>query len=331
MTPETETPILRVEDLEVEFFTDAVMVKAVDGVGLEIREGEVVALVGESGSGKTVTATAIMRLVPEPPGKISGGRILLDGENLLALDDDAMRRVRGRTVAMVFQEPGSALNPVLTVGYQVAGVVRHHHGVSGAEARKRALGLLEEVRIPDASTRFGAYPHELSGGMQQRVTIAMALAGRPRLLVADEPTASLDVTVQAQILHLLRDLRRESRMSILLITHDLGVVNELADHVVVMYAGTLVEEGSRTEILGSPRHPYTQGLVQTVPTRFRAGARLAEIEGRAPAPGERQAGCRFAPRCDRAMPICAAVEPGPTRLSARHRAWCHAVEREETR
>ena len=331
MTPETETPVLRVDDLEVEFFTDTGTVRAVDGVDLEIREGEVVALVGESGSGKTVTATAIMRLVPEPPGKISRGRILLDGANLLALDDDAMRSVRGRAVAMVFQEPGSALNPVLTVGYQVASAVRHHHGVSGAEARKRALALLEEVRIPDASTRFGAYPHELSGGMQQRVTIAMALTGRPRLLVADEPTAALDVTAQAQILHLLRDLRRDSRMSILLITHDLGVVNELADHVVVMYAGTLVEEGPRIEILGLPRHPYTQGLVKTVPTRVRAGERLAEIEGQAPAPGERRAGCRFVPRCDRAMPICADVEPGPTRLSARHRAWCHAVEREETR
>ena len=325
MTLGKEPPVLEVEGLEVEFSTDAGAVKVVDGLSLTVRAGEVVALVGESGSGKTVTASAIMRLLPQPSGRISEGRILFDRVNLLELGEHDMRRVRGRSVGMVFQEPGSALNPVLTVGYQIGGVIRQHYGLTRGEARIRALALLADVGIPDPSARFGAYPHELSGGMQQRVMIAMALAGRPRLLIADEPTAALDVTVQAQILCLLRELRDEFDMSILLITHDFGVVNELADYVAVMYAGRIVEEGPRGDVLGSPRHPYTKDLMKSVPSQVRSGARPAGTAARAGMSGTGRSGCRFAPRCDWATSICEGVDPGPVHLSPFHRAWCHAV------
>ena len=256
--------MLRVERLTVEFATGAGVVRAVDGVNLDVNAGEIVGLVGESGSGKTVTARSIMRLVPEPTGRICGGRVLFEGRDLLALDDGDMRRIRGRSIAMVFQEPSGALNPVLTIGSQVAAAVRLHHGVSRSEGRATALRLLERVRLPDAVARYRAYPHELSGGMQQRVVIAIALAGGPRLLIADEPTASLDMMVQARILQLLREVRDDLGMSILLITHDIGVVNELCDRVAVLYGGRIVEEGPRPVVLLSPRHPYTRSLLSPV-------------------------------------------------------------------
>ena len=324
MTGEADAPILRVECLSVEFATDVGVMRAVDGIGLDVREGEIVGLVGESGSGKTVTARSIMRLIPEPPGRICGGRVLFEGGDLLALDERSMRQVRGRSIAMVFQDPSGALNPVLTVGYQVAAAVRHHHGVSRAEGRARARRLLKKVRLPDVAARFGAYPHELSGGMQQRVTIAVALAGGPRLLIADEPTASLDVTVQARILQLLRDLRNDFGMSILLITHDIGVVNELCDRVVVLYGGRVAEEGPRAAVLGHPRHPYTQALMKPAPSGFRLTERAAGTEAPS-ATGDRR-GCPFLPRCASAMPVCGERDPEPARVSMHHRVWCHAIE-----
>ena len=328
MTGEASSPLLLVEDLGVEFATDTGVVRALDGIGLNVRVGETVGLVGESGSGKTVTARSIMRLIPEP-GRICGGRILFGGTDLFSLDTASMRRVRGRSIAMVFQEPAGALNPVLAVGYQVAAAVRHHHGVSWAEARARARGLLRKVQLPDAEARFGAYAHELSGGMQQRVTIAMALAGGPRLLIADEPTASLDVTVQARILQLLREIRDEFGMSILLITHDLGVVNELCDRVAVLYGGRVVEEGPRSAVLGRPRHPYTQGLMRQAPSSGRPVERTVGIGPHAMAEHRRR--CPFLPRCARAMSICRETDPGPAHISRHHRAWCHAVESERAR
>lgn len=324
MTGEADAPILRVECLSVEFATEAGVMRAVDGIGLDVREGEIVGLVGESGSGKTVTARSIMRLIPEPPGRICGGRVLFEGGDLLALDERSMRQVRGRSIAMVFQDPSGALNPVLTVGDQVAAAVRHHHGVSRAEGRARARSLLEKVRLPDVAARFGAYPHELSGGMQQRVTIAVALAGGPRLLIADEPTASLDMTVQARILQLLRDLRNDFGMSILLITHDIGVVNELCDRVVVLYGGRVAEEGPRAAVLGRPRHPYTQALMTPASSGFCLTERAAGIEAPS-ATGDRR-GCPFLPRCASAMPVCGERDPEPARVSMHHRAWCYAIE-----
>ena len=323
MTGEAARPLLLVENLGVEFATDAGVVRVLDGIGLNVGEGETVGLVGESGSGKTVTARSIMRLIPER-GRICSGRIVFGGTDLFSLDTRSMRRVRGRSIAMIFQEPTGALNPVLTIGYQVAAAVRHHHGVSWSEARARARQLLEKVQLPDCGARFGAYAHEMSGGMQQRVTIAIALAGGPRLLIADEPTASLDVTVQARILQLLREVRDEFGMSILLITHDLGVVNELCDRVAVLYSGRVVEEGPRSAVLGRPHHPYTQGLMGTTPSGGRPVEGTMGIGPHAVA-GYRR-GCPFLSRCSKAMPICGEMEPGPARVSRHHRAWCHAVD-----
>jgi oligopeptide/dipeptide ABC transporter ATP-binding protein len=296
----------------------------VDGVGFEIRAGEVMALVGESGCGKSMTALSLLRLVP-PPGRIASGRIELAGEDVLALPVPALRRLRGRQIAMIFQEPGTSLNPVLTAGAQVAEAILLHERVSRAAARARVVELFEHVGIPDPGERADAYPHQLSGGMKQRVMIAMALAARPRLLIADEPTTALDVTIQAQILELLARLRHELGMAILLISHDFGIVNALADRVAVMYAGQIVERGTRTELLASPRHPYTAGLLRAMPARAARGTRLAEIPGTVPSPAARPAGCRFVTRCPLAFEPCASVDPDWTSLGPVHAARCHAV------
>jgi len=295
----------------------------VDGVDFDVAPGEVLALVGESGCGKTVTALSILRLVPRP-GRIAG-RILLCGKDVLSLPVREMRRVRGSEAAMIFQEPMTSLNPVVTVGAQVVEAIRLHERVGVAEARRRTLALFERVRIPDPEQRLDSYPHQLSGGLKQRVMIAMALALRPRLLVADEPTTALDVTIQAQILELLRELQRELGTAILLITHDLAVVNELADRIAVMYAGRIVEEGAREEILARARHPYTQGLLRAIPSLGRRGERLAEIPGVVPPPREWPQGCPFRARCPRALAECAGSMPAPTRLSATQSARCFAV------
>jgi len=317
--------VLEVEGLTTAFPTEVGDVAVVDGVDLRVARGEVLALVGESGCGKSMTALSILRLVPKP-GRITAGRIVLNGRDLRAMAVPDLRRVRGREAAMIFQEPGTALNPVLTVGAQVVEAIRLHERVSRRVARARTVGLFEEVGIPDPGTRVDAYPHQLSGGMKQRVMIAMALSAHPALLIADEPTTALDVTIQAQILELLRRLQRERGMAILLISHDFGIVNAIADRVAVMYAGQLVEVGTRHDLLAAARHPYTVGLLRAMPGRAGRGTRLAEIPGMVPPPEARPVGCRFVTRCPLAFAPCDTIDPGWTRIAGEQAARCHAVE-----
>ena len=317
--------LLEIRGLRTVFPEGRASVPVVDDVDLDVARAETVALVGESGCGKSMTALSILRLVPRP-GRIEAGTLRLGGRDVRSLPVGEMRRLRGREAAMIFQEPMTSLNPVVTCGNQVAEVLLLHEGASRSQARRRVLELFEQVGIPDPAERLDAHPHELSGGLKQRVMIAMALAGRPRLLIADEPTTALDVTIQAQILGLLARLRAELGMAILLITHDLGIVNELADRVAVMYAGRLVETGTREEILGAPRHPYTQGLLRSIPARARRGERLAEIPGVVPPPRDWPAGCRFADRCPLVMDVCRRELPHPVVLSPTHVAHCFALE-----
>ena len=321
-------PVLSVRDLVTSFPVDDGRAAVVDGVSLEVKAGEALALVGESGCGKTVTAFSILRLIPRP-GRIDAGRVTLCGRDVLALPVAEMRRVRGAEAAMIFQEPMTSLNPVQTVGQQVVEAIRLHERVSPRAARERTVALFDQVRIPDPAERVDSYPHQLSGGLKQRVMIAMALAMRPKLLIADEPTTALDVTIQAQILTLLRDLQQELRTAILLITHDLGLVNELSDRIAVMYAGRIVEQGSRTEVLAGARHPYTQGLLRSIPALGRRGERLAEIAGVVPQPRDWPAGCRFSTRCPLVLERCRAEPPDWTRLGQGHAARCHVVAQEE--
>ena len=324
------TALLELEGLTTCFPAEGGPVPVVDASDLRIEHGEVLALVGESGCGKSMTALSILRLVPKP-GRIEAGRVRLEGRDLLPLSVGEMRRVRGGEIAMIFQEPMTSLNPVTRVGAQVAEAIRLHETVSSAAARARCLELFGRVGIPDPEARLDAFPHQLSGGLKQRVMIAMALATRPKLLIADEPTTALDVTIQAQILQLLRDLQRDLGMSILLITHDFGIVNELADRLAVMYAGRIVESGPRREILAGARHPYTQGLLRSMPARAVRGQRLAEIAGVVPAPRDWPAGCRFVTRCAQRFEPCTGEVPAATTVSPGHRAWCHAVARESGR
>ena len=321
-------PVLEVTDLRTTFPAEGgARAAVVDGVSLRVDPGEVLALVGESGCGKSVTALSILRLVPKP-GRIESGRILLAGRDVRALPVSEMRAVRGSEAAMIFQEPMTSLNPVVTVGEQVVEAIRLHRDVGAEAARARTVELFERVGIPDADMRFESYPHQLSGGLKQRVMIAMALSMEPKLLIADEPTTALDVTIQAQILALLHEIRDRLGMAILLITHDLGVVNELADRITVMYAGQIAEEGTREEVLGRPRHPYTQRLLASVPSRARPGEPLAEIAGVVPSPGEWPEGCRFATRCPWVLERCWKEVPGATPIGATQRAYCHVVAAE---
>ncbi len=319
------TPTLVVDDVRTTFPGEgSERVPIVDGVSFEIGRGEVLAIVGESGCGKSMTAMSIMRLVPRP-GRVERGRVLLEGHEILSLSVPEMRNIRGSGISMIFQEPMTSLNPVVTCGKQVVEAIRLHEDLTKEEAKQRTIKLFGDVGIPDPEARFGAYPHQLSGGLKQRVMIAMALSTRPKLLIADEPTTALDVTIQAQILQLMRGLRKDFETSVLLITHDLGVVNELADRVAVMYAGKLIEVGTRQEILGSPSHPYTRGLLGAMPSRALHGQRLNEIEGVVPQPSEWPSGCRFCTRCPRKMDICEEKTPGKTPLSESHFVHCHAV------
>jgi oligopeptide/dipeptide ABC transporter ATP-binding protein len=316
------TTLLDVRDLSVAFATPRGAVPVLDGVSLSVREGEVVGLVGESGSGKSVTALAILGLLGEQ-GQIVGGEIRLDGRDLVPLPEREWLRVRGRQIAMVFQEPMTSLNPLLSVGFQVAEVLEEHLGLSRRDALARAVELFRDVGIPDAEQRVRDYPHQLSGGMRQRVMIAMAMACRPRLLVGDEPTTALDVTIQAQILALLRDLGRAAGTAVLLISHDLGVMAAMAARVVVMYAGQVVEEAPTAELFRAPRHPYTRLLLAVVPGVREKRARLSAIAGSIPAPAAMPAGCRFHPRCPDAITLCREAAPsleshGPDR---RVRCW----------
>jgi len=322
----TGLPLLRVENLETHFHTRDGIVRAVDGVSFEVMPGETLAIVGESGCGKSVTAMSILRLLPMPPARIAAGRIEFDGRNLLELSEAEMRQVRGNAISMIFQEPMTSLNPVLTVGRQIAEALVLHRGLSQKEATARAIEMLRKVHIPEAERRITQYPHELSGGMRQRVMIAMALACGPRLLIADEPTTALDVTIQAQILELMRELHRETGAAIILITHDLGVVAEMAQRVVVMYAGRKVEEAPIEELFERPRHPYTRGLLGSMPhlgdSVNETGKRLVEIPGMVPSLKEQAPGCLFAPRCTNAGERCTREAPPLERHAPGHWAAC---------
>jgi oligopeptide/dipeptide ABC transporter ATP-binding protein len=321
-------PLLEVHDLKTYFFTEDGVVKAVDGVDLHVRKGEVFGLVGESGCGKTVTALSVLRLI-EPPGRIIGGRIVFDGTSLLDLSEAEMVELRGSRISMIFQQPQSSLNPVFTVGDQVAEVLQIHQHMKKAQAWARAVELLALVGIPDADRRAHAYPHEMSGGQAQRVMIAMALALDPRLLIADEPTTALDVTIQAQILDLMRELSRLGSTSVILITHDLGVVAETAQRVAVMYAGRVVEEADVSTLFDHPLHPYTQGLIASIPVLGEVRDHLEVIPGSVPNPIDLPAACRFAPRCqarlEHALRICLEREPDlvPIREGRRVRCWLY--------
>jgi oligopeptide transport system ATP-binding protein len=320
--------ILEIRHLSTHFPTRAGVVRAVDDVSFAIPRGSTLALVGESGSGKSVTSLSIMRLI-QPPGRVVSGEILFDNQNLLLLDLDAMRRRRGREIAMIFQDPMTSLNPVYTVGDQIAEAVQLHEGVSRKQAWARAVEMMRRVRIPDAERRAADYPFQLSGGMRQRVMIAMALACNPRLLIADEPTTALDVTIQAEILELLRTLKDEFKLSMLLITHDLGVVAETADRVAVMYAGRIVEEAPVGELFRAPRHPYTEGLLRSVPRLTDEGIkrrRLQTIEGSVPSLLELPTGCKFAPRCAYVIRECTEAEPALLAVNEAHGARCIRFE-----
>ena len=325
-------PLLAIEDLQTHFFTRDGVVRAVDGVSYVVEAGETLAVVGESGCGKSVTALSILRLVPSPPGRIVGGAIRFEGVDLLQIGEGEMRRIRGNEISMIFQEPMTSLNPVLTVSRQITETLILHQGLTARAAAARAIEMLRLVRIPEPERRARQYPHELSGGMRQRVMIAMALACHPKLLIADEPTTALDVTIQAQILDLMRELKSEIGAAIILITHDLGVVAEMAQRVVVMYAGRKVEEAAVGDLFRRPQHPYTLGLLASVP---RLGAtlgraeppRLAEIPGTVPSLRDPIVGCAFAPRCAYATERCSREAPPLEAKTAAHLAACFESER----
>lgn len=329
MTAEANVPLLRVRDLRTWFSTQDGEARAVDGVSFEVRTSETLGIVGESGCGKTVTALSIMGLVQQPAGRImEGSSIALDGQELVGASEAQLRKIRGNEVSMIFQEPMTSLNPVFTVGDQIAEALRIHRGQSRAEARETAVSLLQEVGIADADRRYDEHPHQLSGGMRQRVMIAMALSCEPRLLIADEPTTALDVTIQAQILRLLADVQARRQMAVLLVTHDLGVVAEVCDRIVVMYAGQIVETGTVERVFADPRHPYTQGLLRSVPDPGRRERRLVPIPGVVPSPTSWPTGCRFHDRCSHAWEQCLAEPPPLLEASAGlSRCW---LEQEAT-
>jgi oligopeptide/dipeptide ABC transporter ATP-binding protein len=314
--------LLRVSNLCTSFFTSDGEVRAVDGVSFDIDDGKTVGLVGESGCGKSVTALSIVQLLPKSTGRIVGGEIQFQARDLASLPEQEMRRIRGNEISMIFQEPMTSLNPVMTVGDQIAETVRLHEGASPSEARNRAIEMLRLVKIADPQKRVGNYPHQFSGGQRQRVMIAMALACTPKLLIADEPTTALDVTIQAQILELIGELQGRLGMAVLLITHDLGVVAERADEVAVMYAGKIVESAKPEVIFSHPKHPYTIGLLDSVPGRRSGKKRLAAIPGMVPSPLDWPTGCRFRDRCVRADACCAAQLPPLIEIERHHRVAC---------
>ena len=315
--------LLEIEELRTQFFTSAGTVRAVDGITYNVKEGETVAIVGESGCGKSVSALSILRLIPNPPGKVVGGKIRFQDKDLLALSDDEIRSVRGKDIAMVFQEPMTSLNPVLTIGLQLTETLQHHLGMSDEDANARALELLKMVGISEPQRRLEQYPHHLSGGMRQRVMIAIALACEPKLIIADEPTTALDVTIQAQILELMKDLTRRLGVALIVITHNLGVVARYADRVNVMYAGKIIEMGSAADIYHKPRHPYTLALLKSVPRLDQPrGAKLDPVEGQPPDLARLDDGCPFRPRCRFAIDRCATENPRLEPVSEGHFTAC---------
>ena len=313
---------LQVENLSASFSTEEGRVRVVEEVSFSVPQGRTVGLVGESGCGKSVTAMTLLRLLPSPPSRIDGGRILFDGADLAKLGESELRRVRGNRIGMIFQEPMTSLNPTLSIGFQIAEVLRLHRGQGGESARRAAIEILRQVGVGAPESRVDQYPHLLSGGLRQRVMIAMALVCHPALLIADEPTTALDVTIQAQILDLLRRLQGEMNMAILLITHDFGVVAEICDEVVVMYAGRIVEQAQVRALFRTPRHPYTCGLLEALPRLGRRGQKLPSIPGMVPPPGARGTGCAFAERCPRALARCRAETPPLTAQQDGHLAAC---------
>jgi peptide/nickel transport system ATP-binding protein len=318
--------VLDVKGLQTVFFTASGLFRAVDDVSFKVRRGETLAIVGESGCGKSVTALSVMRLVPDPPGRIVGGSIVLEGTDLLDLDQDEMRKIRGNRISMIFQEPMTSLNPVMRIGDQITEAVCLHRAMTQKEAWKQAIEMLRLVRIPVPERRVFEYPHQLSGGMRQRAMIAMALACRPALLIADEPTTALDVTIQAQILQLMLELQKELGMGLILITHDLGVVAQTAQRVIVMYAGKKVEEADVETLFANPKHPYTRGLMASIPAVLslgaKAGTRLVEIPGMVPSLTNLPKGCAFAPRCELAIARCREEYPPLEAQGADHLAAC---------
>jgi oligopeptide/dipeptide ABC transporter ATP-binding protein len=320
-------PLLAVEDLKTHFFTRRGVTRAVDGVSFTLDAGETLALVGESGSGKSVTCLSLVRLVPEPAGRIVGGRILLEGEDLLDKSPAEMRRVRGKQIAMVLQDPMTSLNPALTIGTQVGEVLRLHQGLRRSALRERVLEALRRLRISAPDARLGQYPHQFSGGMRQRVTSAIALACAPRLLIADEPTTSLDVTIQAQYLDLLKEVQAAAGVAVILVTHDFGIVAANADRVAVMYAGRIVEMGTTLQIFNEPRHPYTQALLRCLPDGAATGRQqqLVEIGGQPPDLARLGPGCPFAPRCPRREAVCDEKYPPAVAVNGGHVASCWAA------
>jgi oligopeptide/dipeptide ABC transporter ATP-binding protein len=315
--------ILRVKDLKVRFFTRRGTVRAVDGVSFDLLKGECLCLVGESGCGKTVTALSILGLIDSPPGRIVGGEILYDGLDLTKCSAEQLRRIRGMDIAMVFQDAQSALNPVFTIGNQIVEQIRLHLGVSPREAKRRAISRLKEVGIPAPEEAADYYPHQLSGGMRQRAMIAMSLSCDPRLLIADEPTTAVDVTIKAQIMDILRQLKERRKMSIIFITHELGIVSEIGDRIVVMYAGRVAESAAVSELLKSPKHPYTSGLIDCLPDITKGRGKLKSIPGTVPSLDNPPAGCLFHPRCSRVMAICRKKEPTPVNVKKGHTVYCH--------
>jgi len=315
-------PLLKVRGLRTYFHTDRGLFRAVDGVDFSVRRGKTVGLVGESGCGKSVTSLSVMGLVASPPGEVEAEAVLFEGRNVLGLSADERRRLRGGKMSMIFQEPMTSLNPVHTIGQQIVEAILAHTTLSPQAARKRAVEMLELVRIPSAGERFDDFPHRLSGGMRQRVMIAMALSCEPTLLIADEPTTALDVTIQAQILDLLQDLQRRLGMAILIITHDLGVIAEVADEVLVMYAGKIVEQAPVDALFADPQHPYTIGLLGSIPRLDQEREQLATIEGTVPSPNRQPKGCRFAPRCPFADRRCHEEPPPLREVGADHQVAC---------
>ena len=320
------SPELEIQNLTVSFSTPKGKLIAVNGISFHLNTGETLALVGESGCGKTVSALSILRLLPEPPAEILNGKILFDGQDLLSLRAKALQDLRGHSISMIFQDPMTSLNPVLTVGEQIAETLLRHTTMNRQEALQKSVDLLSRVELPSPKEKLQYYPHQLSGGMRQRVMIAMALACAPRVLIADEPTTALDVLIQAQILKLLGNLKKETGMSILIITHDLGVVAEIAQRVLVMYAGEIVESGPAKAVLNNPFHPYTKGLIASIPklgTKKKPGARLEEISGNVPSLDQRPSGCPFHPRCSWAMEICKTQNPQLRMIEAQRQVSCH--------
>lgn len=322
----TSNNALVVENLRTYYFTRRGVVKAVDDVSFHLEKGECLCLVGESGCGKTATALSLLRLIDSPPGKIVSGRVWFNNQDLLQLSDREIRDIRGSRIAMIFQDPQSSLNPVMPVGYQVEEQILTHLNISRPEAVKKAIALMKTIGIADAERRIAEYPHQFSGGMRQRVMIAMALSCDPEILIADEPTTALDVTVKAQVVDILKGLRQDRRMSLLFITHDLGIVAQIADRIIVMYAGKIVEDGTTNDIFGLPKHPYTIGLINCLPDITTQKERLTPIAGFIPSLIHPPSGCPFHPRCTRVMPVCSQEAPHAIAISSGHTAYCHLYD-----